>query len=125
MCLNINTGLISRLRGNNRVKVADCDIVVYKALINQEGELYAPYFSETHYPLQKTMPKVKLRRVVNTVHDGYHTYKNLGDAREFCIEDLYKVVRCIIPTGTKYMQGRVNKRAEGFVSETLFVDAII
>lgn len=97
---------------NAKAKIAEKDIECYKILIRG---IYAPC-QKKRYKKNESNPNVPLvkRRDGNyyMIDKGYHSYKTLGSAKASWL--LGKIVRFIIPKGTRYYSNRIE-----YVSETI------
>lgn len=103
-----------------KLKTAKENIVCYKVLVSYSSStiLYTPYVFKTilwtdillHNPI-KAEGRVRKRR--QFPHDPasfngglIHTYSTIKDAKTICDGPQHKIYQCIIPKGTKYIDGK-------------------
>lgn len=100
------------LLAKTEVQTATRSITCYKRLLRYpNGTLKSPYFEEV-YKVGETkevkyftdeLDKRDLRRKnVYAVNAGLHAFTTLERAQRI---QLYTIVRCVIPKGTKYVKG--------------------
>lgn len=131
MCLIIN-----KIKKDTQVTstIAEEDIKVFKVYRHLEGSdvLVSPY--RLAITERGEQPEVKMRIVQRTylthaaVEEGYHSFKNLGDARllirHISFPHRFSVFKCVIPKGSHYYEGVfdiLNNDLECYASNNLIV----
>lgn len=107
---------------DGRSKIADHDIVCFKALEYLDGKLTSPFYKGCRWEVgrKKTNrhPIPSIRGIVRGGH--YHAYKNCKDAlRSKGLREHWKIYKAIIPKGTKYFEGIDSNGVSGYASKSL------
>ena len=134
MCLHVNT----LLHGDVYTpKVAEEDIVCYKALIYTKNEqtgkefYISPFYSKT-WEKGKTYDALALwPRLTVAVEDGYfHAYQQFSNAEALAKSFLgiyyseMVIAKCIIPKGSEYYVGWDNSSVGCYASKSLKIEEV-
>lgn len=121
-------------------KKAEKDITGYKLLILAKGASGVKIFNPLFYPklsytLGMEAPTVTMKDYPSgsrksRIHEGYHTYANIEDAKTSMeyrtpFHNHLAIVKCTIPKGTLYYEGKDGNNYDGFTSETITIDKVI
>lgn len=113
-----------------RVKIAQEDIVVYKALGKDDENVISPYWEFVYEIGKEYKTKMKLQFFNNyyEIHEGFHSFLNEKDAKleestlRYCkVQDGYLdfcCFRCIIPKGSEIIYGKYCEK-DAIVSEAI------
>ena len=138
MCLTV--------KKHSCIQTAKKDIVVYKILKISYDSYIAPYRETLYNPIGEVNKlDSQLKKIFDKdydlnsnvfieyhVNEGFHTFVNLNDAKNEAIEwtiaevlSRFAVVKCIIPTGSKYYKGTCDilraKNLPSIVSDKLIL----
>ena len=94
---------------SRKIQVANENIVCYKVCknLNKEKTKITSLYRDFRYTLHKSVQVESFGRsfMRETIHWGLHSFIKFEDARAtVSIREHEKVVKCIIPKGTKYYQ---------------------
>ena len=116
--------------------VLEKDLVVYKALLEKNGELMSPFFKEFKWEIgklfetKKNYPKWSF--MCNNLHifgDAFHTFADLPTAQKYMKDFIPSYNRqivfceCVIPKNSNYVY--VSKDGLEYASEKLKINKIL
>lgn len=104
------------IRCDERVKVAEEDIIAYKILV-KNGNVYTSFYREVESPLNTLLTTKLGRKYRGAIAKGFHTFLKESNAR--MMNGGYgTIVKAIIPKGSKYWEGEFCN-SECYCSESI------
>lgn len=116
MCLEIKL--------NQEILIAEDDIVCYKAVEENDDDMsYRTYFKNMLVKLGNTYySEINTMKNIIIIEKALHSFTSHGLAEKFLIRRgrcNTVIVKCIIPKGAKYYEGRFEINNDSYASDTL------